>query len=135
MEPMTLTKSRFRVALECPRKLVYGADPRYVNARGDDELLEALAEGGHQVGALAKLMHPGGIEVDAASVADQLAQTERLLRRDAVTLFEPTFRHGNLVARVDVLVKRGNAVRLIEVKAKGFDPIRNRERRGGAYVG
>jgi hypothetical protein len=67
-------------------------------------------------------MHPDGIEVNAASVPDQVAETQQLLRAESVTLFEPTFQHGNLVARVDVLIKRGTAIRLIEVKAKGFDP-------------
>jgi hypothetical protein len=131
---MTLTKSRFRIALECPRKLVYGADPRYANARGDDELLEALAEGGHQVGALAQRMHPDGIEVGAASVADQVAETQQRLRAENITLFEPSFQHGNLVARVDVLIKRGTTIRLIEVKAKGFDPAQDSFQGNGGVV-
>lgn len=117
----TLTKSRFKLALECPRKLVYTADKTYANAKSDDEFLEALADGGHQVGELAKLMYPGGIEVDAHSIDEQVRQTQQLLERDNVTLYEPTFRHGNLVVRVDVLVKHGQDVDLIEVKSKGFD--------------
>ncbi|MGH8490617.1 MAG: DUF2779 domain-containing protein [Gammaproteobacteria bacterium] len=116
-----LTKSRFKIAQECPRKLVYAADSRYVNAKSEDELLEALAEGGHQVGELAKLMHPGGVEISAASIEEQVRETDRLLQQEEITLFEPTFRHENLVARVDVLVKRRREVQLIEVKAKGFN--------------
>jgi len=117
----TLTKSRFKLALECPRKLVYTVDNTYANAKSDDEFLEALADGGHQVGALAKLMYPGGIEVDALSIDEQVRQTEQLLKQENITLYEPTFRHGNLVVRVDVLVKRGLDIDLIEVKSKGFD--------------
>lgn len=117
----TLSKSRFKIALECPRKLVYAIDAKYANAKSEDELLQALAEGGHQVGTLAKLMYPGGLEVTAPSIDEQVRETERLLQRDEVTIFEPTFRHGNLVVRVDVLVKKGNSVDLIEVKSKGFN--------------
>jgi len=120
---ITLTKSRFKLALECPRKLVYAADGRYVNAKSEDELLQALAEGGHQVGALARLMHPRGIEISSASIEDQIHETERWLQQEEITLFEPTFRHGHLVVRVDVLVKRGKTIHLIEVKAKGFNPV------------
>jgi hypothetical protein len=117
----TLTKSRFKLALECPRKLVYATDKDYVNAKSEDEFLEALADGGHQVGELAKLMYPGGTEVDAPSIDEQVRQTQQLIEQENVTLYEPTFHHGNLVVRVDVLVKRGLDIDLIEVKSKGFD--------------
>ena len=118
----TLTKSRFKIALECPRKLTYATDKKYANTKSEDDFLQGLAEGGHQVGALAKLMYPGGIEITAPTIEEQIQDTQRLLEKDDVILFEPTFRHGNLVIRVDVLVKRGNRIDLIEVKAKGFHP-------------
>ena len=54
MKATTLSKSRFKIALECPRKLVYSIDPRYANSKDSDDLLKALAEWGHQVGALAQ---------------------------------------------------------------------------------
>lgn len=60
-----LTKSRFKLAMECETKLFYNEDPQYANQRIDDPFLESLAEGGYQVGELAKLYHPGGIQVDA----------------------------------------------------------------------
>lgn len=121
--PSTLSKSRFKLALECPRKLVYTSDPRYVNENSEDEFLEALAKGGHQVGALAKLMHPGGVEVRAPRIEDQLAETAALLQQENVTIFEATIRHGVLLVRVDILVKRGDIVDLIEVKSKSFDAV------------
>lgn len=41
-----LTKSRFKLAMECPTKLFYtGKDNEYKNTKGDDEFLESLAEG------------------------------------------------------------------------------------------
>ncbi len=122
MKATTLSKSRFKIALECPRKLVYSIDPRYANSKDSDDLLKALAEWGHQVGALAKLMYPGGIEITAVSPEEQIRETQRLLQQDEITLFEPTFRSGNLLVRVDVLVKRGRDIKLIEVKSKGFNP-------------
>ena len=122
-----LTKTLFKLAMECPVKVHYARDHRYVNARKDDEFLEALAKGGHQVGALAKLMFraedPGAIEIEGRDRDQQLEQTRDLLARDAVTIFEGTASIDNLLIRADVLVKRDHVVDLIEVKAKSWDPV------------
>jgi hypothetical protein len=61
MTPMTLSKTRFTLAMECLRKLDYARDPRYHDARHNDDFLASLAEGGHQVGELARQMYPGGV--------------------------------------------------------------------------
>jgi hypothetical protein len=117
-----LTKSRFSRALECPRKLTYLDNRAYANANDANEFLKALAEGGHQVGALAKCLFPDGIEVDAMGHDAQVEQTKQLLEQDEVVLFEAAFRVGKLFIRVDLLRKSGNVIDLFEVKAKGFDP-------------
>jgi hypothetical protein len=63
---MYLTKMRFKLAAECPRKLFYAAQPAlYADQSSGDPFLEALKAGGFQVGELAKLMFPDGIEVTA----------------------------------------------------------------------
>lgn len=122
MQPY-LTKSLFRTGVTCATKLFFTAQPElYVNRKTGDTFLQALAEGGMQVGELAKCMHPGGIEVTARGYDEQVAETSALLAREEVTLFEAAIRHGSLFARVDVLRKRGQSVDLIEVKAKSFDP-------------
>ena len=123
MKPRLLTKSRFALALECPTKLVYQDDPRYANTKCHNEFLLALAEGGHQVGALAKCLFPEGIEIDATGHDAQVAQTLELLQRGEVTLFEAAIRVGNLFIRVDLLHKSGDLLELYEVKAKGFNPL------------
>lgn len=130
-KPRYLTKSRFKLALECPTKLFYtGKSDLYPDRKREDEFLQALADGGFQVGELAKLMFPGGIEITSRSHDEQVAETERLLERDEVTLFEAAIRHGDLFARVDVLRKTGSQIELIEVKAKSFDSTADRGFRG-----
>lgn len=130
-KPRYLTKSRFKLTLECPTKLFYtGKTDVYADRKREDEFLQALADGGFQVGELAKLMFPGGIEITARSHDEQVAETDRLLKRDEVTLFEAAIRHGNLFARVDVLRKTGSQIELIEVKAKSFDSPSDRGFRG-----
>lgn len=119
--PRFLTKSRFKMALECPTKLAYTGNPAFVNARSGDAFMQALADGGFQVGELAKLMHPGGVEVTAAGHEEALRQTNVLLERDEVTIFEAAVCFNNLFVRIDVLKKTGNRLEVIEVKAKSYD--------------
>ena len=57
--PKYLTKSRFKLGLECPTKLFYTAKREYVNNQNENSFLKALAAGGYQVGELAKLYYPG----------------------------------------------------------------------------
>jgi hypothetical protein len=137
--PRYLTKSRFKLAVECPTKLYYTGKPeRWANTQADDAFLAALADGGFQVGELAKLMFPGGIEVTATGNAQALARTAELLRQDRVTLFEAAIAHGPFLVRVDILRKDGDAIDLIEVKAKSFssrNPHAFRARRGGLNGG
>lgn len=115
-----LTKSRFKLALSCPTKLYYTGKPVYANANDENEFLAMLADGGFQVGELAKLMYPTGIEIKTKNSADALIQTAQYLERDNVVLFEPAIAHGNFLVRVDVLIKRGNVLEVIEVKAKSY---------------
>lgn len=119
-----LTKSRFALALECPTKLEYKDDADYASTKLDNDFLMALAEGGHQVGALAKCLFPDGIEIDAIGHDAQVEQTMALLQREDVTLFEAAIRVGRLFIRADLLRKVGDSLELYEVKAKGYDPAK-----------
>lgn len=120
--PRYLTKSRFKLALECPTKLYYQDRPdRYPNRKSEDEFLMALAEGGFQVGELAKCLHPGGVEVRSLNHAEALAETRDLLARNEVVIFEAAIAFESFFIRIDVLKKTGDELQLIEVKAKSFD--------------
>ena len=117
-----LTKSRYKTAQECPTKLYYGDRPKeYENNKLDNPFLEALAHGGFQVGALAQIYHPDGIEIKSKEHDQSVKETEELLKKDTVTIFEAALRYKNLFVRADILQKVGDIVRLIEVKAKSFD--------------
>lgn len=116
-----LTKTRFKLAVECPRKLYYTGKAEYRNTKQEDTFLQSLADGGFQVGELAKRHYPGGIEITAKGNADALAATAELLKRDNVTLFEPAIAYGNLLVRADVLIKTGSSFKIVEVKSKSFD--------------
>jgi hypothetical protein len=125
--PRYLTKSRFKLGMECPAKLFYtgkdqGPQAVYANAKLEDSFLKTLAEGGFQVGALAQKYFPGGVEVDTLNPEDALKQTSDLLQQENAIIFEAAIHHAGLFIRVDILVKQGTRLELIEVKAKSFDP-------------
>ncbi|MDP7197799.1 MAG: hypothetical protein QF864_16645 [SAR202 cluster bacterium] len=118
----TLTKSRFGIALECPTKLRYTGNNNYASNKQDNEFLQALAEGGFQVGELAKQYYPDGITVDELDYEKSLSKTNKLLERENVTIFEAAILYDNrFFIRVDILNKIGNKVELIEVKAKSYN--------------
>ena len=121
MSARYLTKSRFQLGMGCPSKLYYTRKPEYANQKLDDPFLLALAEGGFQVGELAKRYHPGGHDITSLDYEDAELETKRLLKQHDVIVFEPAIRFKNLFIRVDVLIKRGTDLELIEVKAKSYD--------------
>ena len=120
-----LTKSRFKLAVECPTKLFYTGKPKiYHDTKQQDSFLQMLAEGGFQVGELAKCHFAEGIEVTETEHQPAIAQTALLLQQHQVVVFEAAIAFENFFVRVDVLVKDGNRYELIEVKAKSYDSTR-----------
>ena len=119
-----LTKSRFKLGLECPNKLYYTSKKEYANQKQEDPFLQALAQGGFQVEELARMHYPNGVLIEGNDWDYELLwkQTKELLEQENVTIYEPAFLVDGLFIRVDVLVKKGNTVELIEVKSKSFRP-------------
>ena len=123
-----LSKSRFKMGLECPNKLYFtNKKEEYANQKNENPFLKALASGGFQVEELARLHYPDGILIkDPKDPKDynyeELAnQTKVLLEQENVVIFEAAFLVDNLFVRTDILVKKGTQISLIEVKAKSFD--------------
>src|SRR5690349_20283211 len=122
MKTPSLSKSDFKVAHSCPTKLYYKKNG-YAPLNDEDDYLAMLAEGGYMVGKLAQLMFPDGIEVKTDSgTGYALLETEALLNSGKdVTLFEAAIEVNGKIIRIDILVKKGNALQLIEVKSKSMD--------------
>ncbi|MFL5813747.1 MAG: DUF2779 domain-containing protein [Bdellovibrionia bacterium] len=121
-KPRYLTKSRFKLAYECPAKLFYYEQPDiFGNKNRENEFLKALAHGGYQVGALAKLYYPEGIDLEGLGNEEAIAKTHELLKLDKVTIFEAALTKDSFLVKVDILVKDGDRVSLIEVKSKSYD--------------
>ncbi len=143
---LTLSKSDFKLGLDCPTKLYYKKQG-YASKLGEDDYLQFLAEGGYLMGAVATLVEPGGTDV-AAEVSRMgpgtswevteraLELTRSLLQGARVTLYEPAFLVGRRLVRVDVLVKDGRTIDLMEVKSKSQDGASPEWREGdwGGYL-
>lgn len=144
-QPRYLTKSIFKLALECPTKLFYAKKSNgYFDKNEDNDFLQALADGGHQVGELAKFKYHDnpvvdGITVETLDHENAFAQTQaklsapgRVLVAEAALLYAPYF------VRVDILIQNQGekTIDLIEVKSKSVksDAITARFKNGqGRY--
>lgn len=122
-----LTKSRFKMALECPTKLYYSAESNgYFDKNKDNDFLQALADGGNQVGELAKFKyHPNpvgdAITVETLEYEPAVTQTNaKLSLPGRVVVAEAALLHAPYFVRVDILIRDKDAktIDIIEVKSK-----------------
>ena len=123
MKPRYLTKSRFITAASCPTKLFYVNKNEYKNIKNEDSFLASLAEGGYQVGALAKYLFKNGIEVTEREHEHAILKTTTLLQSDSVVIFEAAIKFDNFFIRVDALEKKGDQFFIYEAKAKSYNSI------------
>ena len=109
MRQKLFTKSAFKIALECPRRLFYAYDStQYANQDLSDDFLKSLAEGGFQVGELAKVYYgvKGDADIDVLGYDEAVEKTKELFKHHTVNIAEAAFRSGNLFVRADIVEKR-----------------------------
>lgn len=116
----TLSKGRVLAGLQCHKRLYLQLTAPHLAAAPSIAQIFSR-EQGHEVGRLARQAFPDGVAVDAAPdrLDVALMRTAALVRDPAVpAIFEATFRHDDVLVRVDVLVRAaGGRWRLIEVKS------------------
>ena len=117
-----LSKSDFQLASSCAKKLVY-KKKGYDSSNDTDEYMMMLAQGGYIVGKMATLLFPDGIEVEGSTTESLLKTKEHIQNHDSITLFEPAFEFNQRLARIDIFVKHGNKIQLIEVKSASRDSL------------
>jgi hypothetical protein len=112
-----LSKSKLLSWLQCPKRLwlaVHKPEVAVFSAPA-----ERLFKVGHTVGEVAQRLYPGGVLIQAQdSLQKALADTAAHIEAGTPILFEPTFQHGGVLVRADVLKKTGSAAyEMREVKA------------------
>lgn len=113
-----VSKSKFLWGSQC-RKLLWVAYSAKDEIPEPDAAQQAIFDQGHEVGALAKSLYPGGIEVSAAATDfRQVLQNSLEAAKVRKPLFEAGFVHNGGFARVDILNPVGrNEWDIIEVKS------------------
>ena len=110
--------------MACPRQLYYYNNEKYENQNNDDSFLQALAEGGFQVGELAKIYYGiGDNDVKSLGYDDSLNKTKDLFKNKNVNIAEAAFLKDIMFVRADIIEKKGDVINLIEVKAKSWNPL------------
>ena len=122
-----LTKSLFTASLGCPRKLYYATHAeQFDNADSDNDFMRSLAEGGIQVGALARHYYKSQYKsfayhyITTKDKSEALRQTEKAMQQNNVVIAEAAFEWNGCFVRADILVKRGESIQLIEVKSSSI---------------
>ena len=116
-----LSKSDFKTACNCTTKLYYKKKGFSRSNEGND-YLQFLADGGHQVGKLATMQFPDGIDINTGNDHKEAKkQTALYLKEENITLFEPYIESDQKIIRIDILNKKGNHYQLIEVKSKSYN--------------
>ncbi len=115
----TLSKSDFKLGSSCFKKLWYKKH-NYPTTSEGNEYLDMLADGGYMIGKMAQCLYPSGFEItDRTDKA--AAITAYFLKYRNSVMFEAAFKVGDKIIRIDILEKKGNSFRIIEVKSKSFN--------------
>jgi len=144
--PRYLTKSRFKLAHECETKLFYtNKKKEYADQSLDDSFLKSLAEGGFQVGELAKFYFcenpvEDNITVETLDYEEALRQTNEKIENGNKVIAEAAFRYENLFIRADIfrIDTQTKKIELHEVKAKSYcstDDFMSVDRKTGELKG
>lgn len=116
---MYLSKSDFQLASSCSQKLLY-KKRNYPTANDTNEYMQMLAQGGYIIGHMATMLYPEGAEI-TGNTTEAIESTQLALEQENCTLFEAAIVAGQKLVRVDILVKNGDELHLIEVKSKSHD--------------
>jgi len=113
-----ISKSKYLSGLQCS-KLIWTFYNRKEDIPPADPATQAMFDQGHDVGAWAKKLFPGGVEIegDPWKFTELMAKTREAMKK-RVPLFEAAFGAKNAFARADILVPvEAGAWDIVEVKS------------------
>lgn len=112
---MTLSKSQYIRALQCPKMLWMD---KFMPEKAADTNLDSIFETGNEVGDLARQYFGNYSLVDFSFDKKQMfADTEKLIESGAKNIAEASFMFDNLFCSVDILHKNPYGWDIIEVKS------------------
>src|SRR5699024_10905297 len=96
------TKYLFRSGLGCPTKLYYKAH-NYPESSESEPFIRHAVYNKRMLRSLTRSIYPDGQFVEGGSVAAAAEQTRRLLTDEDTVLFDATFIHQRMRARLPIL--------------------------------
>jgi hypothetical protein len=117
MSNIFISKSQFIKGLQCLKSLyLHKHQPKLAGEVSESR--KAQFESGKEVGAVARELYPGGVEIifDENNFAEQLKLTKAHIDRGVTIIYEPAFDHEGLFTKSDILRKGKQGWNLYEVK-------------------
>ena len=113
-----LSKSRFIKGMQCHKALWFQTHRPDLKLETPPDI-QAIFDVGHEIGALAQQLCPGGVEIpfDGVPLSEQIEQTRKLIESDIDTIYEAAFSHDNIFVKADILHRTAEGWRLGEVKS------------------
>jgi Domain of unknown function(DUF2779) len=119
VEKHILSKSTFLRGLQCSKSLyLYKYFIQKRDAVSPEQ--KAIFNRGNKVGVLAQQLFPGGVDATPAKRSTSMAaveNTQRLIESGVEVIYEAAFQHNQVLAILDVLVKKDGAWYAYEVKS------------------
>jgi hypothetical protein len=105
--------------LQCHKRLWWTVHEPAAPELEPDEALQALFDGGHMVGEVARTYVSGGVLIDVPHRAydERVSATQDALRRGEPVIYEACFRASRVFVSVDILERESNGAVVIEVKS------------------
>ena len=98
-----ISKSKYLWGLQCPKLLWHAYHAKHLIAEPDAQQ-QAVFDQGHEVGALAKKLHPDGVEVgQGVSALEETVRPTQDALKSRRPLFEAAFTRSGGYCRVDIL--------------------------------
>ena len=113
-----LSKSQYIKGLQCHKALWFYRHRPELRQK-PDAATQALFALGHDVGALACELFPGGVEIEfnLKDFSGMAAKTRRLIDQGENVIYEATFRGKGVFAMADILVREDEGWAMYEVKS------------------
>jgi hypothetical protein len=115
-----LTRYLFGAGLECPVKLYYYRQD-YPQDRQSRPFIVHAIYNKRLLTALARSVYPNWVFVEDDQVKKAADTTYQLLQRDEAVLFDATFEHQRMMARLPIVHKAGNQLTAFYIRTKAFD--------------
>jgi hypothetical protein len=130
-----LSASDYKAARSCLAKLFFRKNG-YPDNREADPYAGLLADGAFMVKALAQAKYPQAVAINPdLSVASAARATAAALSEPHVVVANATLMNGRRWARVSLLDRQGDVVRLVDVRSKSFDSAAHAESTGSGGKG